>query len=515
MQPSKRGKIATAKEAARLVPDGATLVVCGVVGGLVPEMVLKAVGERFDEEGSPRGVDLIFPVAVGDVFGIDGCDHLARPGLLRSVIGGSFVIGRKAATGSRAALVQMILNGEVPAWNFPIGALMNVMRRAAAGERGHLTRIGVGTFVDPRHGGGKLNDAAKEDLVEVVEVGGEELLYYRLPRPGVAILRGTTADEWGNVSMEKEGLTSGVLAYAQAVHNADGTVIVQVERVARGGTLNPQLVRIPGVLVDAVVVDAEQVQGTGFRYDPATTGETRAALELEPITPSANTVIARRALQELRAGDACILGFGAPTVIPQLVAPHAAGPIFTIEHGAIGGTPLGGFGFGISANPWAIVDGCSHFDFIEGGGVDVACLGFGDVDRAGRINVSLLGDLIPGTGGFIDITWSAQTVVFCGTLTTGGLDARVENGRLRIEREGKVRRFHETIAHVDFDPAAGAARGQRALLVTERAVFRLEREGPMLVEVAPGFVPSQIIELMGFEPRVADELVVTDESLYA
>lgn len=511
-------KIVSAEEAAQVVRDGATITVCGVVGALCPELTLAALGRRFLEEGRPRDLTVVFPVAVGDVWDLPGLDHFAHEGMTRRMIGGSYVIGTRA-DGRRAGATEMVLEDRVEAYNFPIGALMQLHREIAGGRPGVVTPIGLDTFVDPRWGGGRLNERTREDLVEVVRLGGEEYLWYRAFPIDVAIIRATTADEQGNLSLEHEGTSSGVLAQAMAVHNSGGTVIAQVERIAAEGSLHPQMVRVPETLVDLVVVDPEQVQATGIRFDPAISGETRVELDTlrRPPPLDATTIVARRAMAQLAPGQTVILGFGAPALIPQVALEEGLSDAltFTIEHGAVGGVPLGGFQFGSAANPRAIVDTPAHFDYIGGGGMDVACLAFGEVDAEGNVNVSKLPGLIPGCGGFVDITHKVGRIVLCGSFTTGGLRTVVADGRVRILQEGKHTKFVRQLHHRTYSARQGWARGQRVTVVTERAVFERESDGLLLTEVAEGIeLERDVLALMQFRPRIAEPLRTMAPSLF-
>lgn len=504
-------KVVSAAEAARAIRSGDTVTVCGVVGALCPEKTLAAVEERFLREHEPRDLTVVCPVAVGDVWDLPGMDHFANEGMIKRIIAGSYVIGTSPKTGRGPRLVQMVLENRVEAYNFPIGALFNLQRDIAAHRPGHLTEIGLHTFVDPRRGGGKINRRAEEDLVELVTLGGREYIFYRTYPVNVAIIRGTTADEDGNIAMEHEGMQSGVLVQALAAHNSGGIVIAQVERLAARGSLNPQLVRVPGNVVDMIVVDPGQVQATGIQYDPCVTGEVRAVPQdlAQPLPLTPEKVIGRRALAELRQGQTVILGFGVPSMLPSIACEEGrlSEFTFTIEHGAVGGVPLAGFQFGVSANPAAIVDCPTHFDYIDGGGPDVACLSFAEVGADGSVNVSRLPSMIPGCGGFIDITHRARRIVFCGTFTAGGYKATIAGGKLRIEQEGKFQKFVRETHHLTLNGVYAREKGQRITYISERGVFELGEEGPVLVEVAPGVdVGRDIAAQMQFPLRVAPEV---------
>jgi propionate CoA-transferase len=511
--------VTSAAEAARLIPDGSTVTVCGVVGGLVPEAVLRAVEERYLQEGHPRQLTVYFPVAVGDVYDLPGLDHLAHEGLARRFIGGSYVIGRSPKTGRRSRLTELVLENRVEAYNFPIGALMHLLREIAGGRPGVVTPIGLDTFVDPRHEGGKLNARTTEDLVEVVSLGGQEYLWYRAFPVDVAIIRATTADEAGNLTFEHEGLYSGTLAQAMAAHNSGGIVIAQVQRLAARGSLHPQMVRVPGELVDVVVVDPDQVQGTGVHHDPTVTGAVRAPRRSlgRPIPLTPDAIVARRALLALAPGQTVVLGFGAPSLLPWVALEEGVEEAlrFTIEHGAVGGLPLDGLQFGVSANPECILATPEHFDYIGGGGFDVACLAFAEVDPEGSVNVSKLPGLIPGCGGFIDITHRAPRIVFAGTFTTGGLAATASDGKLRIEREGQHVKFVRRLHQRTFSGPRALRQGQRITLVTERAVFELTSDGLVLTEIAPGVdLHQDVLERMQFRPIVSPDLRLMEARLF-
>lgn len=514
----RRGKVVSAKDAVRLVSDGDTISVCGVIGFLCPDTVLAALGKRFAAEGSPGNLTLVTPVAVGDVYDIPGMDHLARPGMLKRVISGSFVIGTSPKTGQRAQLVQSILSGEVEAYNFPIGALMALHREIGAGRPGLLTEVGLGRFVDPRITGGKLNDATSEDLVQVVELLGKEYLFYKAFPVNVAIIRGTTADEKGNLTLEHEGMFSGVFDIALAAHNSGGKVIAQVKRIAAAGSLHPQMVRVPGVLVDAIVVDEHQKQGTGIDYDPTVSGEVRSTSDrLSPMPLGPEKVICRRSLMELAEGEMVILGFGVPAGVPSVAAEEGVLDqlTFTIEHGAIGGIPLTGFQFGVAANPEVILDTPCHFDLIDGGGIDACCLAFAEVDPWGSVNVSKLPNLIPGCGGFMNITQKARKLVFGGLFSAGGVEVAVEEGRLKIHREGKFCKFVPAVQHLTLEGHSVIARGQRAIYITERAVFELREDGLVLTEIAPGVdLERDLLSRMQIRVKVSDQLRLMDERIF-
>ncbi len=509
----------TAEAAAQLIPNRATVTVSSSAAQLVPDKVLSGIEARFLASGEPRELTVVFPVAVGDSFGTVGLDHLAYPGLIKRLIGGSYVNG--PASKPSPKIYAMIHADQVEAYNLPLGVLMHLHRDIAAKKPGTITKIGLGTFVDPRDEGGRMNRITPPDLVEVIQLLGEEWLLYRALPIDVAIIRATTADTHGNLTFEHEGVVLAVLAQAMAAHNSGGMVIAQVKRVAAAGTLPPHMVKVPGILVDALVVDPEQRMNTGINYDPAISGEIRtASFPVEPLPLGPEKVIARRALCQLRPGDIVNLGFGISAMVPQAAFEEGVFEYlnFTVEQGAIGGLPLTGFAFGASHNPEAIIDSAAQFDLIDGGGVTVGCLSFAEVDGHGNVNVSRLTaqpHVLAGAGGFINIAQGTRKLLYCGTLTAGGLDVRVEEGRVRIIQDGRFPKFVARAQHVTFNGALAAKQGQEVWYFTERAVFHLTTDGPVLVEVAPGAdMERDIRAKVGFPLRVAPDLRPMDARLF-
>ncbi|MBI5969494.1 MAG: acyl CoA:acetate/3-ketoacid CoA transferase [Deltaproteobacteria bacterium] len=512
-------KIMKAEEAVQLIKDEDTVSVCGIIGALVPEKVLTALEKIFLETGTPRHLTAVFPVAVGDVYGIGGADHLAHEGLIKRVIGGSYVTA--PATSKPPKMVEIIYQNRVEGYNFPMGVLMDLHREIAAKRPGLITQVGLKTFVDPRVNGAKMNEKTKEDLIEVIQFRGKEYLFYKSFPIDAAIIRGTTADEQGNITMEHEGSFSIMLYLAMAAHNCGGKVIAQVKRITSRGNLNPQLVKVPGILVDAIVIDEEQKQATGITYDPAVSGEIKKPLgKMESVPLSIEKVAARRALLELRSGDIVNLGFG----IPSLISPVAAeenliGEItFTIEHGAVGGVPLSGLQFGAAVNPEAIIESGAQFDFLAGGGIDAASMAFAEVDGQGNVNVSRLNKfphVLSGAGGFIDILHNVRRIIFCGTLTAGGIQAEISGGQLKIVQEGKVIKGVRQLQHRTFDAGFALEKGQKVIYVTERAVFQLQPEGLVLTEVAPGIdIQRDIAPVVQFELKKSAALKEMDARLF-
>jgi propionate CoA-transferase len=398
--------------------------------------------------------------------------------------------------------------------------ISHLYRDIAAGRPGTLSRIGLHTFVDPRQDGGRINDVSSDALVELVELAGQELLFYKSFPIDVALLRGTTADTLGNVSMEREALTLDNLAMAMAARNSGGTVIVQVERIAEAGSLPPRSVTLPKVLVDAVVVAEPEhhPQTYATPYSEAYAHQVRLALDDLPEMPlTARKVMARRAAFELPVDGVVNLGIGVPEGVASVAAEERVldRVTLTAEPGVIGGIPASGMDFGAAVNPDAIIDQNQQFDFYDGGGLDMACLGMAELDRLGNVNVSRFGTRLAGAGGFINISQSARTVVFTGTFTAGGLDVAVGDGHLTIRSEGRSRKLRESVEQVTFNGRYAAARGQRVLYVTERAVFEASEQGLRLTEVAPGVdVERDVLAQMEFEPLCDGEPARMDPRLF-
>jgi propionate CoA-transferase len=502
-------KVCGADEAADLIGDGATVLVDGSGGGVnEPAAVLAAVEARFLASGQPRNLTLLHVSGMGDGHG-GGIDRFAHAGMVRRVIGGHW--------GWSAPMQELARTEQLEAYCLPQGTLSHLLREIAGGRPGVVSGVGLGTFVDPRLGGGRLNESAVDDIVELVRLRGREWLFTPAFPIDVAIVRGTRADTDGNVSMDGEGLLAETLSAAQAARNSGGVVIAQVRELVAAGTLDPRRVRIPGVLVDALVVDPDQRLSDATRDDPFLTGELRAPSFADaPMPLSVRKAIARRAALQLRRGDVINLGFGMPDGVAAVLAEEGAADavVFTVEQGHVGGVPAGGSDFGMCRNPSASLDAGHQFDWYDGGGLDVAVLSFAQLDRLGNVNVGRFGGRLPGVGGFINISQGARRLVFVATFVAGGRYRLDADPPITVPSGGQPK-LVDAVEQISFSAEQALHAGQSATYITERAVFELTDEGLLLTEVAPGLdLTTDVLDHMQFKPLISPDLGTIDPRCY-
>lgn len=509
----------TAAEAVALIPDNAVVAVNSSSGLCCPDAVLAALGERFDAEAAPRNLTTIHPIAAGDFFGTKGVDHIAKPGCLSKIIGGSYPSGPSKAEPPK--IWQMIVKNDVKAYNLPSGIIFDMLREGAGQRPGVLTKVGLETFVDPDLEGGAMNDAAaSEPLVRHMEFEGEDWLYFPAIKPDVAIIRATTGDERGNLSFESEGAYLGAMEMVLAAHNCGGTVIAQVRRVGKNGSLRPHDVHVPGILVDIVVEAPDMLQTTGTPYDPAISGELIRPLDsFQLMEFGVPKVIARRVAQELHKGWAVNIGFGVSANVPRVYLEEGChGDVtWVIEQGAVGGIPLLDFKFGCSANAEAFVASPHQFAYFQAGGFDASLLSFLEIGADGSVNVSRLKATphrTAGAGGFVDITARAKRIVFSGTFNAGA-KMHIENGRLVIDKEGHTSKIVPAVDQVSFSGKRALAQGQEATYVTERCVIKLTEQGLTVTEIAPGLdLQRDILDQAATTLLVSEDLRTMDEALF-
>lgn len=500
-----------AEAAARLIPNGATVIVGGSgAGHAVPQRFIEALADVFRRDGHPRDLTTVRVVGIGD-FSDRGFSQLAIPGLMRRTIGSNL--------GNEPRLAELVEAGELEAYSFPQGVLSQLCREIAGGRPGLITRVGLETYVDPRQTGGKQG-AATEDLVELVELAGQQWLFFRSFPIDVAVIRGSTIDEDGNLSLEEEAINGEMLSMAMAARNSGGMVIAQAKRIVPGGALVPRRVQVPGALIDYAFIDPDQTQTYLTDYSPFFAGMERRQLAAvpDPIPLDLRKAMARRSLLEFAPGSVANLGFGVSQEIGAIAREEGIAEflVLTVEQGVFGGIPAGGRDGGAGFNFQAIIDQPYMFDFYDGGGIDVASLSFAEVDAMGNVNVHAFGERLRGPGGFPNISTGAKKVCFVGSLTTGGLRVTITDGRLRILHEGAVTKFVPRVTEITYNASLGARRAQEVLYITERAVFAFVDGAVTLTEVAEGLDPqADVIAHMGFEPAIASPLRLIDPAVYS
>ena len=499
-------QVITADDVGALIPDDATIFLGGLAVTSLPEEILQGVERHFLKTGHPQMVSTWACGAVGN-SGEAGMKHFAHPGMIRRVVAGHF-----GQTGKE--MMKMVFDGEVEAYNFPQGSLSHLTRQIANKSPGLLTQVGLGTFVDPRQEGGRMNPRSTAPLVKLVEFEGQEWLYYPSPKIDVAIIRGTVADERGNITLDKEGVLLEQLSIAQAAKRWGGKVFVQVERIVKAGSLHPKAVKVPGFLVDYVIVAQPEnhMQTIATQFNPALCGDVQVPTgSLSPMPLDERKVIARRAALEVKPGSLTNLGIGIPAGIPAVAAEEGVADSLTlsIESGVNGGIPAQLGDFGLAYNAESIIEQSFQFDFYDGGGLDASFLGLAQSDAHGNVNVSKFNGRPVGCGGFINITRSTKNLVFCGTFTAGGLEVVIGEGKLTIVKEGRSKKFIQQVEQITFNGHDAAVRGQNVLFVTERAVLKLCEEGLELIEVAPGIdLQRDVLDQMDFQPIVRNVKVM-------
>ncbi|MEA1969556.1 MAG: acyl CoA:acetate/3-ketoacid CoA transferase [Thermodesulfobacteriota bacterium] len=508
---AKKGKLVSSEEAVQLIRDGDTIATGGFVGIGFPEQIAIDLEKYFLRTGKPRDLTLLYAAGQGD--GKErGLNHFGHEGLVKRVIGGHWGLVPK--------LQKLAIDNKIISYNLPQGVISHMYRDIAAGKPRTITTVGLGTFVDPRNQGGKINNLTTEDIVELMEFDGKEYMAYKTLPVDIALLRGTTADTDGNITMEKEALFLESLAIATAARNSGGFVIVQVERIAEKGTLNARNVKIPGIMVDCVILSKPENHHQTFAeiYNPSFSSEIKIPMQsIKPMEMNERKIIARRAAFELDANSIVNLGIGMPEGLSSIANEEKILDFITLtaEPGVIGGLPAGGLNFGAAINTDALIDQPSQFDFYDGGGLDMAFLGLAQSDAQGNLNVSKFGPKLAGAGGFINISQNAKKVIFVGTFTAGGLKIDLKNGKLSIVQEGKVKKFLKQVEQVTFSGKYAVSKNQPVLFVTERCVFSLTPEGMELIEIAPGIdIEKDILSQMDFKPVINQHPALMDERIF-
>ncbi|WP_411167565.1 acyl CoA:acetate/3-ketoacid CoA transferase [Clostridium sp. MB05] len=506
-----KSKIISLEDSIKIIKNSSVVAVGGFIGSGHAEAITAEIEKSFLKYGTPNDLTLIYAAGQGDSKD-KGLNHFGHKGLVSKIIGGHWALCPK--------LQKLAIDNEAQAYNIPQGIISHMYRDIAAGKPGTISKVGLQTFVDQRLGGGKLNESTTEDIVKVINIDDKEYLFYKVIPIDVAILRATYADEDGNATFDKEVATLDATSMAQAAKNSGGIVILQVEKIVSKGTLDPRKVKIPGIYVDAIVISKPEthMQTYAEMYNPAYSGEVKLPIDSVNSLPlDERKVIARRAALELEPDSIINLGIGMPEGISSVANEEGIGDRFTltVESGPIGGVPANGLNFGASLNPVSILDQANQFDFYDGGGLDIAFLGLAQCDKNGNINVSKFGTKIAGCGGFINITQNAKKVIYCGTFTASGLKIKINDGKLNIVNEGRVIKFIDKVEQITFSGEYASKVGQQVLYITERAVFRLGKEGLVLEEIAPGVdLEKDILLNMTFKPIISKDLKLMDERIF-
>ncbi|MFH0920572.1 MAG: CoA-transferase [Fibrobacterota bacterium] len=506
-------KIAIAEEAIELISDGCTLAATGFGTAGVAEEIYVQMEKKFLACGQPRDLTILHGAGQGNNLG-SGLDHLAHEGMIRRIIGGHFA--------SCPKLGRLITENKIEAYNFPQGVICHLYRAIAAKKPGEITKIGLKTFVDPRLSGGRINQVTHNDLVRVLRIDDEDWLFYPSLRIDIAVIRGTTADELGNVSMEDEAFHSEGLALAMAARASGGKVIVQVKTLVNSESIPAKMVHLPATLTDKIVICREPEkhhrQTCDNFFNPVLTGQQKVPTsQIAPLPLDDRKIIARRAALELTPDAVVNLGIGIPELVAAVAAEEKISShiTLTVESGPTGGIPGNGGNFGAAVNPWALIDQTSQFDFYDGGGLDIAFLGLAQVNRRGDVNVSKFGGKIAGCGGFINISQNTRRLVFCGKFTNKGLNMKIEDGQLIILKEGTLNKFVNAVEQITFNSENIPGNYDQVLYVTERAVFTFGPEGLVLTEIAPGInLEKDILSQMEFAPILSPDLRLMDPRIF-
>lgn len=512
----KRPDFITAKEAVDKIKSGTTICTIGMTLVSSSETILKELEHRFLETGEPNSLTYVHTCGQSD-RSAGAVYHMANEGMTKRIIGGHW--------GLCPRMMNLVSENKIEAYNLPQGQMANMFHSMALREPGKISKIGLGTFIDPRLEGGKMNERTKvlEDIVDVITIDGEEYLRYKEIPIDTLIIRGTYADENGNISTQHEAMVLEILPAVMATKRFGGQVICQVERIVKAGSISPKEVIVPGVLVDAIVVCEDPVhehrQTSSWYYDPSYSGQGWAPeTKTEPIPLNVRKIIGRRAMMELEQDMVINVGTGIPNdVIGAIIAEENISEdiTITVESGIYGGVPAGGIDFGISRNAQALIPHDRQFEYYNGAGIDYTFMGAGEMDATGNVNSTKMGDKSPGAGGFIDITTRAKNVIFCSTFTGKGLKVAFDENGLHIVEEGKIRKMVKEVQQISYNGKIAASTGQNMVFVTERAVFRLTQEGPMLIEIAKGIdLQKDVLDQMDFLPLIAEDLKYTDTRIY-